>query len=94
MEVDGKEISIRGQTFGFDGVLGPAATQKEVFEEINGGKLIEDVLEGYNATVFAYGQSSSGKTWTMEGPVDDPGIGPRMAESSAEIKFIFRYSAT
>ena len=29
--------------------------------------LIEQVLEGYNCTVFAYGQTGTGKTYTMEG---------------------------
>ena len=39
-----------------------------------------DVLSGYNGTIFAYGQTSSGKTHTMEGIIDDPtmqGIIPR-----------------
>ena len=30
-------------------------------------KLVDDVLSGQNGTVFAYGQTSSGKTYTMEG---------------------------
>nr|XP_020007051.1 kinesin heavy chain [Castor canadensis] len=41
-----------------------------------------DVLEGYNGTIFAYGQTSSGKTHTMEGKLHDPqlmGIIPRIA---------------
>uniref|UniRef100_A0A8C7HNV9 Kinesin-like protein n=1 Tax=Oncorhynchus kisutch TaxID=8019 RepID=A0A8C7HNV9_ONCKI len=42
-----------------------------------------DVLGGYNGTIFAYGQTSSGKTHTMEGKLHDPhgmGIIPRIAE--------------
>lgn len=31
-------------------------------------KLLKGVLEGFNGTVFAYGQTSSGKTFTMQGP--------------------------
>ena len=41
---------------------------------------LTDVLSGYNGTIFAYGQTSSGKTHTMEGIIDDPnmqGIIPR-----------------
>ena len=41
---------------------------------------LPDVLSGYNGTIFAYGQTSSGKTHTMEGIIDDPnmqGIIPR-----------------
>lgn len=40
-----------------------------------------DVLNGYNGTIFAYGQTSSGKTHTMEGVINDPtkqGIIPRI----------------
>ena len=33
-----------------------------------------DVLMGYNGTIFAYGQTSSGKTHTMEGVIGDPGL--------------------
>ncbi|RXG71713.1 Kinesin heavy chain [Armadillidium vulgare] len=43
--------------------------------------LISDVLNGYNGTIFAYGQTSSGKTHTMEGVITDPhlqGIIPRI----------------
>ena len=36
--------------------------------------LISDVLMGYNGTIFAYGQTSSGKTHTMEGVIGDPGL--------------------
>uniref|UniRef100_A0A3Q3WM57 Kinesin-like protein n=1 Tax=Mola mola TaxID=94237 RepID=A0A3Q3WM57_MOLML len=44
--------------------------------------LIIDVLRGYNGTIFAYGQTSSGKTHTMEGSLHDPkgmGIIPRIS---------------
>jgi len=34
--------------------------------------LLEEVLAGYNCTVFAYGQTGTGKTFTMEGISDDP----------------------
>ena len=36
--------------------------------------LFADVLSGYNGTIFAYGQTSSGKTHTMEGVINDPGL--------------------
>ena len=47
-------------------MLGPASSQADVYENIE--PVVEDVLEGYNGTIFAYGQTSSGKTHTMEGP--------------------------
>lgn len=34
--------------------------------------LLEEVLAGYNCTVFAYGQTGTGKTFTMEGVSNDP----------------------
>ncbi|VDK58408.1 unnamed protein product, partial [Anisakis simplex] len=45
--------------------------------------IVQDVLSGYNGTVFAYGQTSSGKTHTMEGIFgenDKQGIIPRMVQ--------------
>ena len=51
---------------------------------------VADVLKGYNGTIFAYGQTSSGKTHTMFGRMgegDDPtmhGIVPRAAHEVLE----------
>lgn len=43
---------------------------------------IEGVMDGFNGTIFAYGQTSSGKTFTMEGPSldskEEMGLIPRM----------------
>lgn len=36
--------------------------------------LLEEVLAGYNCTVFAYGQTGTGKTFTMEGVSNDPSL--------------------
>ncbi|XP_063723430.1 kinesin heavy chain-like [Symsagittifera roscoffensis] len=69
--------------FNFDAVLQPEVTQEEVFEE-GMRPIIEHVLKGYNATVFAYGQTASGKTFTMEGALSDEkgkGVIPRMVEA-------------
>lgn len=40
-----------------------------------------DALKGFNVTLLAYGQTSSGKTHTVEGKSEDPGILPRLAEA-------------
>ena len=61
-----QESGIKAKTFNFDAVLDSTATQTDVFSEC-GQPLAEAVLEGYNATLFAYGQTASGKTYTMMG---------------------------
>ncbi|KAJ8598531.1 hypothetical protein CTAYLR_001327 [Chrysophaeum taylorii] len=50
----------------FDHVLGPTATQEAVYEHV--ADCATQVASGYNATILAYGQTSSGKTHTMFGP--------------------------
>lgn len=51
--------------FTFDNVFnGSSTTQEEVYE-CAARPSIDDVLEGYNATIFAYGQTGAGKTHTM-----------------------------
>ncbi|XP_043089992.1 kinesin heavy chain-like [Puntigrus tetrazona] len=57
-------------------------TQEQVYNTC-AKQIVKDVLGGYNGTIFAYGQTSSGKTHTMEGNLHDPqqmGIIPRIAE--------------
>ncbi|XP_070616342.1 kinesin-like protein KIF19 [Erythrolamprus reginae] len=63
----------REKTFIFDMVFGPQATQEEVYLSTT-KSLIEGVISGYNATVFAYGPTGAGKTYTMLGTDSEPGI--------------------
>ena len=54
------------QIFTLDKAYDLNSTQKDIFEQ-TAKPLIDDVLKGYNATIFTYGQSGSGKTFTMYG---------------------------
>jgi len=70
------------QTYKFDNVFTAFSTQEEVFEQTL-RPVIKDVLNGYESTVFAYGQTGTGKTHTMEGNLDERdeyGVIPRSAE--------------
>jgi len=56
------------RNFAFDGVLGEASRQEEVFEIVGMG-VAEACLNGYNGSLYVFGQTGSGKTHTMQGPV-------------------------
>jgi kinesin family protein 5 len=62
-----------------DRVFSPASCQADVYDFV-GKETLDDVLAGYNGTIFAYGQTSSGKTFTMFGDLHEDemrGIIPR-----------------
>ncbi|XP_035376866.1 kinesin-like protein KIF18A [Electrophorus electricus] len=59
--------------FVFDHVFGEDSSQVDVFESTTKG-VVDGVLNGYNCTVFAYGATGAGKTHTMLGSSDDPGV--------------------
>lgn len=66
--------------FNFDNIFPPNTTQSEIYDS-SAKEIISSVLNGYNGTIFAYGQTSSGKTYTMTGELDNAekeGIIPRM----------------
>lgn len=52
--------------FTFDRAFGPDSKQVDVYKSVV-APLIDEVLSGYNCTVFAYGQTGTGKTHTMVG---------------------------
>ncbi|KAG3102663.1 hypothetical protein PC121_g1179 [Phytophthora cactorum] len=92
--------------FSFDHVYDQQCTQSTVYEN-TAKAVVESSLEGYNATIFAYGQTGTGKTYTMEGfnsgsgSVEERGIIPRAIEQifchiqanvSARCRFLVRAS--
>lgn len=60
----------------FDSVYDGTSEQAEIYADIF-HPLVDSVLEGFNGTIFAYGQTGTGKTFTMEGSPEDPGALPR-----------------
>ncbi|GBF99862.1 kinesin-ii motor subunit [Raphidocelis subcapitata] len=60
------------RAFTFDAAFDWASTQAEVYENA-AAAIVNSVLQGYNGTVFAYGQTGTGKTHTMEGAAADAG---------------------
>ncbi|OQR71775.1 kinesin protein KIF3A-like, partial [Tropilaelaps mercedesae] len=88
--------------FTFDLVFGPDSKQVDVYNRA-ARPIIDNVLQGYNGTIFAYGQTGTGKTFTMEGNRSVPelkGIIPNsfahvfghIAKAAEEIKFLVRVS--
>jgi kinesin family protein 5 len=74
-----KDLDKETSMFTFDKVFGADSSQESVFED-TALPLIDDVFRGYNATILAYGQTGTGKTFTMEGDVGDDvmkGVIPR-----------------
>ena len=83
----GKKVSVvpirvgqRTQTFTFENVYNRATQQYEIFDE-SIRPVVMNAIGGYNVTVFAYGQTGTGKTYTMEGEMGlskkNAGIIPR-----------------
>ncbi|KAK1275738.1 Kinesin-like protein NACK2 [Acorus gramineus] len=70
---DSNPASNNALSFAFDHVFDRSSSNGRIY-----GLLIKDIItaaaRGFNGTVFAYGQTSSGKTYTMNGSEDDPGI--------------------
>ena len=59
----------------YDTTFGPTASNPDVYAK-SVKPVVDSVLEGYHATIFAYGMTGSGKTHTMVGNRKDPGMIP------------------
>lgn len=62
-------------TFNFDAVL--ASSSNKLIYTTVARSHVHAAMEGYNAVIFAYGQTASGKTYTLSGSEEEPGIIPR-----------------
>lgn len=76
--------SVGNSKYNFDQVFDEMSTQDDVYEQAV-KPIVTCVMEGFNGTVFAYGQTASGKTHTMLGEnITDPaerGMIPRMVSN-------------
>jgi kinesin family protein 5 len=79
----GETAADGGDGFSFDRVFPPSAGQVEIFDFGVKG-IVQDVMAGFNGTLFCYGQTGSGKTYTMMGTdIDSPegkGLIPRITQ--------------
>ncbi|XP_051982459.1 LOW QUALITY PROTEIN: centromere-associated protein E [Xyrauchen texanus] len=74
------------KSFSFDRVFSAEETTGQLYQDI-AKPLVVSAVEGYNGTIFAYGQTSSGKTFTMMGSEHNPGVIPlAMADVFKTIK--------
>ncbi|XP_043919377.1 centromere-associated protein E [Protopterus annectens] len=72
------------KSYNFDRVFCSDETTKQVYEEV-AASVVRSAVLGYNGTIFAYGQTSSGKTYTMMGFEECRGIIPQAINNVFEI---------
>jgi kinesin family protein 3/17 len=74
IKIDENHLRVGGRTSKYDHVFSGDALQEEVFFKV-AKPVVLGVLEGYNGTIFAYGQTGCGKTYTMMGTNAEEGKG-------------------
>lgn len=77
------------RTYPFDVVFGPEADQALIYHEVV-SPMLEEVLMGYNCTLFAYGQTGTGKTYTMQGDLTPTPMGNPSAHAGMIPRVLFR----
>ncbi|KAF8077927.1 kinesin 2 [Lyophyllum atratum] len=77
------------RTYPFDLVFGPEADQAMIYHEVV-SPMLEEVLMGYNCTLFAYGQTGTGKTYTMQGDLNPTPMGNPSANAGMIPRVLFR----
>mmetsp|Transcript_13921 Transcript_13921/g.56078 ORF Transcript_13921/g.56078 Transcript_13921/m.56078 type:complete len:649 (-) Transcript_13921:1785-3731(-) len=87
-----------GVSFNFDNVFTPPCRNQDLYDSV-ASSIIKSAVDGFNGVIFAYGQTSSGKTHTMLGNEGDSGITPlaiqdvfRHVLKSTEREFLVRVS--
>lgn len=92
--IDDKRLSLQTapdrpqKEYSFDYVAGDSSTQQLIYEQA-GRPVVDCILAGFHGTIFAYGQTGTGKTWSTSGPPgakasdvpDFRGVIPRACEA-------------
>ncbi|KAJ7219317.1 P-loop containing nucleoside triphosphate hydrolase protein [Mycena pura] len=73
----------------FDLVFGPEADQAMIYHEVL-SPMLDEVVMGYNCTLFAYGQTGTGKTYTMQGDLTPTPLGNPSANAGMIPRVLFR----
>ncbi|WMV24058.1 hypothetical protein MTR67_017443, partial [Solanum verrucosum] len=98
--ISGNSIFIPNQPakFEFDRIFGNECHTLEIYEART-KNIVSAAVQGFNGTVFAYGQTSSGKTHTMRGSITEPGVIPmsvqdlfNFIEKEVDREFLVRMS--
>jgi centromeric protein E len=86
------------QKYHYDSTFGPDSNNQNIYDGV-GCKITENVFQGRNGTLFAYGQTSAGKTHTLMGSPEEPGLMIlavsdlfAMCEAKADHEFLARMS--
>ncbi|XP_047000346.1 kinesin-like protein KIN-7M, chloroplastic isoform X1 [Schistocerca americana] len=74
-QIDPSSGTVLREGYTFDHVFGMDVSNAEIFDKVV-KPLVHPTVDGFNTTIFAYGQTSSGKTYTMLGDKKEPGIIP------------------
>ncbi|KAI0831405.1 kinesin-domain-containing protein [Trametes gibbosa] len=77
------------RTYPFDMVFGPEADQTSVYNNVV-HPMLEEVLMGYNCTLFAYGQTGTGKTHTMQGELATTPMGNPCSQAGMIPRVLFK----
>ncbi|KAJ7343439.1 kinesin 2 [Mycena albidolilacea] len=77
------------RTYPFDLVFGPEADQALIYHEVV-SPMLDEVVMGYNCTLFAYGQTGTGKTYTMQGDLTPTPLGNPSPNAGMIPRVLFR----
>eukprot|EP01121_Diplochlamys_sp_Union-15-3_P006367 TRINITY_DN16864_c0_g1_i1.p1 TRINITY_DN16864_c0_g1~~TRINITY_DN16864_c0_g1_i1.p1 ORF type:complete len:655 (-),score=116.43 TRINITY_DN16864_c0_g1_i1:46-2010(-) len=91
-------LQLLTKQFTFDRVFSPHFTQEQVFSYVE--PLVQSFLDGFNCCIFAYGQTGTGKTYTMVGVPENRGVNYRVidkmfqysSERKSRVKYTFSIS--